>query len=206
MDDVKRLLARLSLIWRGRPLFPSLRYLQLDNVWPFSLSEASLLFSPSIRTLRIGNTFSGNTRSKLGYRQHTQFCTSMLINRCPSLQEFTQKPLVEHDMVTSGMLDVLFGKMDLKSVKLVDRWYHFTFSREIALAERCRWVQKISRLPHLHTLTFDVTGITKHEILALGLGKFPSLEKLKLFGKPATILALLQSLNSTYTYSTRGVL
>lgn len=193
-------LLRLSQVCRGEPLFPSLCSLQLDGVWPVSLLEASLLFSPSIRTILIGHKAPHERFwSKLSYRQQGTLSTHMLMQRCTSLQSLVLRPLFGHTIMGDHTFSLLLEKMDLRTVRIWGGWcIMYNGPREYALLERCRWMQKLSRLSHLHTLTFDATGIPSHQILATKLADFCHLHSIALHGELSTVRAVLPFLKSPY--------
>ena len=89
----------LSLIFHNQPIFSSLVSLNLTAAWPVTVSEASILFSPSLQHLRILSTrFGDKTWSKLAPRQQEHLCTKMLTQRCSSIRQFT----LRHKDLASG--------------------------------------------------------------------------------------------------------
>ena len=73
---------------KGKPFFPSLRVLRLEQGhWPLTPTEASLLFSCTLETLRIIYRPQTHIQRKVPWGGHTawQFCYLKLAERSPNL-------------------------------------------------------------------------------------------------------------------------
>ena len=197
-DDAEESLHRLALICRYRPIFPSLSYLYLERTWPVSLSVASLLFSPSIRTLAI-DCVRGSTQSwsKMTARQQDHLCAQILIRHCPAIRQFLFRYSGPAQRREYDTFNAMFRALhDLESINFFF-WYSDGHGKAgIPEIQRCQWLQTISDLSHARHLFFSVDKICDYQLSMTHLAGFRGLEQLTLQGRPSVMFEVLKFLKS----------
>ena len=196
--DTEESLHRLALLCRDRPIFPSLSRLYLERTWPVSLSVASLVFSPNIRFLFIERVRRNvQSWSKMNIQQQAHLCIQMLIRRCPSIRRlmlcfFDPAHRKEYDN-----LNIIFRAMrDLESIIFL-LWHPESYGKtSIPEIQRCQWLQTISHLPSVRTLSFSLDHISDRQLSMTQLAEFRRLEYLRLQGHPSVMFEAVKCLKS----------
>ena len=197
-DDADGVLHKLALVCHDRPIFPSLTHLYLERTWPLSLSVASLLFSPSIRSLIIDRVHkSAQLWSKMNVRQQDRLCTQLLIRNCPSIRQFIlqySKPAPGKEYDT---FNIIFQAMHhLESITFYFWYKKARKPGSLPEVQRCQWLQTISHSPHVRSLLFFVDAISDHQISTIQLAEFRGLEELTLKGRPSVMFEVVRHLKS----------
>ncbi|KAK7695508.1 hypothetical protein QCA50_000144 [Cerrena zonata] len=183
----------LHKLCKGTPLFPSLNDLNL-SVWPLSVAEANLLFSPSLHKIssRKGCTqYRTICVSKLTPVQQEQMCIHLLVKRCPGLQVFEG-----HLLQSSGatrLFDPIFNLAKLTTFR-----HHLpppTLSDK-----RGQWLEKASRMKHLSKFSFSLIDFPDDAIPQLDLGPFTCLDQLHIEGSVPMLSLIFSSMSNHLTY------
>ena len=180
-------LHRLRHLESGTPLFPSLSSLTL-LVWPISVTEADLLFPPSLLSISLRGDCPPSLAlrlSKLAGLRQEQMCLHLLVKRCPSLQEFND---------SRSNTRPAFGR-------LVDPIFNLTELRTLILhsfppINAVKALKKASRMRHLKVLLGVPTEVPDETISQVDLGSFLSLEALTISGSVAGLSTIFGSMRN----------
>ncbi|KAK7683165.1 hypothetical protein QCA50_013838 [Cerrena zonata] len=179
---------QLHHLCKGRPLFPSIRSLDLC-VWPLSASEMDLFFHPNLQYIDIRRLLNRPPRTlsftKLARVQQEQMCLHLLVKRCPELREITD---YDHQ-VTARIQGVLF---DLERLSTISR----IFQRPTTPSRRDKWLEKMSVLKHLTSLDFHIKIYPDDAISQLDLGPFSCLESLSIKGSVSMLSSIFGAMRN----------
>lgn len=174
--------------YKGTTLFPSLHKLYL-LVWPLSVAEANLLFSPSLSVISFPHSsFPSRTLSRLGRSQQEQMCIHLLGKRCPSLQEFSNR-LWDPPPASVRLLEPLFSLEQLSCF-----WVYL--GPATASDRRGEWLEKASKTEYLKEFCFSTINLSNGIVSRLDLGPFSRLERLFIAGSISALSSIFSSMCS----------
>lgn len=158
------------------------------------LSEASLLFSYELHHLILDLLEDVADRKrqwgwgKLSDFQQRQLCIHLLIQRSPKLQAFLDYTHHDYQHRLGREFDPVFSLGQLREVSIR---CPKPVGPDIL---RPAWLEKVSRMQHLHSLELEGTGMHQDATSQRSLGDFHNLQYLTLEGSIQLLSAIFKSL------------
>ncbi|CAL1710648.1 unnamed protein product [Somion occarium] len=177
--SVLNMVARLR---NGQPLFPSLRTLEMYEIWPLTPTEGALLFCSTLRDIRLwGRQLQPSLRcGPLTPRQQIDLCLQLLSTRSPDLRALS---LEYHYIPASRHISALDPVLMLRNFQdITPTIKRDPFSREMPSV----WLQKLSVLEHLDRLALSEGPFVMHNTPCFLPNAFSALRHLRVAGQSKT--------------------